>query len=69
MTPAEYVCWEVVDDLKQLAMLECNVILKCWKLGLAIVWRKLNFILAKEEEKTLHAENQTWESYSYFYGW
>lgn len=51
MIPTESVCWEVVDDLKQLDMLEWNVILTNWKLGLAILWRKLSLILAKEREK------------------
>lgn len=51
MIPTESVCWEVVDDLKQLDMLEWNVILTNWKLGLAILWRKLSLILAIEREK------------------
>ena len=38
-------------NLKQLDMLEWNVILTSWKLELAFVWRKLSFMLAKEKER------------------
>lgn len=38
-------------NLKQVDMLEWNVILTSWKLELAFVWRKLSFMLAKEKER------------------